>query len=187
MDALQAIVIGFWVFIPALVPNSAAVLFGGGLPVDLGRFWRGKRVLGEGKTWRGLIGGVSFGASIGLLQLLLAYNYDRWGFDVFGPFPESMLLVFALALGALLGDLCGAFIKRRLGMERGAKAAGLDQYDFVLGSLLLALLISPGWFGTIFLQGDGIISLLTILVIVPVLHRTVNIIGHRLGLKKEPW
>ncbi|HTY46053.1 MAG TPA: CDP-archaeol synthase, partial [Methanomassiliicoccales archaeon] len=32
--------------LPALIPNSAAVLFGGGTPIDFGRVWHGKRVFG---------------------------------------------------------------------------------------------------------------------------------------------
>ena len=44
------LLVGVWVFVPALLPNSAAVVFGGGTPVDFGRSWRGKRILGDGKT-----------------------------------------------------------------------------------------------------------------------------------------
>src|SRR3972149_4153462 len=55
------------------------------------------------------------------------------------PGPSAIL-----ALGALLGDLAGAFVKRRMGKPRGAKAPGLDQYDFVAVGLLLSLLV-PAW------------------------------------------
>ena len=55
--------------IPALLPNSAAVLFGGGTPIDFGRSWRGARILGDGKTWRGLFGGVFAGVIIGIILI----------------------------------------------------------------------------------------------------------------------
>ncbi|MFC6754525.1 CDP-archaeol synthase, partial [Halorubrum tibetense] len=34
----------FWAMLPAYVPNNAAVLAGGGRPIDGGREWRGARV-----------------------------------------------------------------------------------------------------------------------------------------------
>jgi CDP-2,3-bis-(O-geranylgeranyl)-sn-glycerol synthase len=187
MDALASVAIGIWVFLPALVPNSAAVLFGGGEPVDFGRSWRGKRILGDGKTWRGLIGGTLTGVLVGLLQLLaadLAGSEDYFGF---GPMPGALGVVLVLALGALLGDMAGAFIKRRMGLQRGAKATGLDQYDFMAGAMLLSLLIYPSWFLATYVQGNGIFALLALIVLVPLVHRVVNIIGYRRGLKKEPW
>jgi len=186
-EVLLLIFLGFWLMLPAFLPNSAAVLFGGGLPMDLGRSWRGRRLLGDGKTWRGFVGGVCAGTSIGLLQLFLAYPFDSedlWGF---GPVPGSMLVVFVLALGSLLGDLVSAFIKRRLGLERGAKAPILDQYNFIAGAMLLSLVIVPDWFLGAFVEGEHVISLIAVLVITPILHRGVNIIGYRKGLKKVPW
>lgn len=190
MDVLGFIILvllGFWLMLPAYVPNSAAVLFGGGTPVDLGRSWKGNRLLGDGKTWRGLVGGVAAGTGIGLMQLYIAYPFDSVDFFGFGQFPEAMLVVFILALGSLLGDLAGAFIKRRLGLDRGAKAPVLDQYNFIAGAWLLSLLVVPDWFMANFIEGEHIISLLAVLIITPLLHRGVNIIGYKRGLKKVPW
>ena len=83
--------------------------------------------------------------------------------------------------------MCGAFIKRRLGMERGQKAPVLDQYDFVAGAMLVTCLFFPDWLISTYVTGTGLISLVTVLIIVPVLHRSVNIIGFKMGKKKEPW
>ena len=48
----------FWIMLPAYLPNPVAAIFGGGTPIDLGKnFSDGKRVLGDGKTYRGLIFG----------------------------------------------------------------------------------------------------------------------------------
>jgi len=187
MDVLTAVLSGIWVFIPALVPNSAAVLFGGGTPIDFGKSWKAKRILGDGKTWGGLAGGVGSGVLIGCLQLLLALPFDPSNYFGFGPWPSSLGIIFTLALGSLLGDMAGAFIKRRLGLQRGAKATGLDQYDFVAGAMLLTLAIFPSWFLDTYVMGWGIIALIVIIILVPVIHRLVNIIGYKRGLKKEPW
>jgi CDP-2,3-bis-(O-geranylgeranyl)-sn-glycerol synthase len=178
---------GLWLFLPALIPNSAAVVFGGGTPLDFGRSWNGKRILGDGKTWRGLLGGVLTGGLVGMVQLFVAAQVDPAGFLGFGPFPSCVALVFALALGSLLGDAGGAFVKRRLGMQRGAKVVGLDQYDFVIGALVLSLILFPSWFLQAFIDGEAIIALVVLLIVVPLLHRAVNVVGYRAGLKKEPW
>ncbi len=187
MDLLLLIASGLWVIVPALVPNPGAVIFGGGRPVDLGREWKGARILGDGKTWNGLIGGISFGILIGSLQILGESNYELPGFIGLGPMPTALVAVATLAIGSLLGDMGGAFIKRRRGMSRGQKAPVLDQYDSIAGALLLTLLVLPDWTMHTFVQGEAWISLVTVIVATPLLHRSVNIIGYKAGLKREPW
>ncbi|MDD1771124.1 MAG: CDP-2,3-bis-(O-geranylgeranyl)-sn-glycerol synthase [Methanomassiliicoccales archaeon] len=194
MDALLAAGIGMWIMLPALIPNSAAVLTGGGTPVDFGRSWRGNRILGDGKTWRGFLGGAAFGTLAGMVQLLAAQIYpaEIWFPSAplnygFGPMPAAMGVVVALAVGALLGDMGGAFIKRRMGYARGQKAVLLDMYDFVLGALFLTLVFFPDWFLHAFVYDLGLVSLITVLIAVPLIHRVFNIIGYKAGLKKEPW
>jgi CDP-2,3-bis-(O-geranylgeranyl)-sn-glycerol synthase len=187
MDLILAALSGLILFLPALLPNSAAVLFGGGTPVDFGRTWRGKRILGDGKTWRGLVGGVAAGTGFGLLMLIAFQFLDGSDYWSYGPFPRSVAVVFTLALGSLLGDMTGAFIKRRLGMERGQKAPVLDQYDFLVGAMVLTALFNADWVAAHYITGEAIAGLITLLIFVPVLHRTVNIVGYKIGKKKEPW
>jgi CDP-2,3-bis-(O-geranylgeranyl)-sn-glycerol synthase len=188
MDAIIVALSGFWLMLPAFVPNSAAVLFGGGRPIDFNRSWHGKRILGDGKTWTGLIGGISAGVAVGILQMMIGYFAgDKNGLWGFGSLPSAFGIIIAFAVGSLLGDLCGAFIKRRLGLQRGAKAPVLDQYNFIAGALIAIILFFPAWFMSSFVDGASILALLTILIVTPILHRAVNIYGHRLGLKKEPW
>jgi CDP-2,3-bis-(O-geranylgeranyl)-sn-glycerol synthase len=194
MDALLAAGIGLWIMLPAMIPNSAAVLFGGGTPIDFGKSWKGNRILGDGKTWTGFLGGAALGTLVGMIQLLIAQIWpaEIWFTSAptnygFGPMPAAMGVVVALAVGALLGDMAGAFIKRRLGLPRGAKVALLDMYDFVLGALVLTLIFFPSWFLNAFVYDLGLVSLMTVLIAVPLIHRVFNIIGYKAGLKKEPW
>lgn len=187
MDYLTAALSGLVLFLPALLPNSAAVLFGGGTPVDFDRTWRGKRLLGDGKTWRGLFGGIGTGILVGLVLIALGALLGSPALLDYGPFPQSVGVVACLAAGSLLGDMVGAFVKRRLGLRRGQKAPVLDQYDFMAGALLLTLLFFPSWVMAHYVEGEAIAGLLTLLVFVPLLHRAVNIIGYRMGKKKEPW
>ncbi len=174
--ALEAIPQALWFFLPAFVANPTAVVFGGGTPMDFGRTLRdGERLFGDGKTWRlGLLLSVPFN--------LVAPN-SSWSFGSYGvAFAASAVLAF----GALLGDLVGAFLKRRMHKARGAKAPVLDQYDFVVGALLLSLAI-PWWSVVRLFSGDALLGLLAIILITPALHRAVNVIGYRIGQKREPW
>ena len=181
------LLVGVWVFVPALLPNSAAVVFGGGTPVDFGRSWRGKRILGDGKTWRGFFGGAFSGIVLGFIMIgtaWLAGSPDLWGY---GTVADGIGIVACLAVGSLLGDMLGSFLKRRLGIERGMKAPILDQYDFVIGAFLVVTVFYPQWVWSTYVEGWHIAALVLLLALVWFLHRGVNIIGYRLGLKNEPW
>jgi CDP-2,3-bis-(O-geranylgeranyl)-sn-glycerol synthase len=185
--ALDAVPQALWFFLPAYAANPMAVVFGGGPPVDLGRTMRdGERVFGDGKTWRGLVGGVASGAVLGLLLSSLADLAAPGSGWSYGPPAVAFGMSALLALGALLGDLAGAFVKRRMHKPRGAKAFGLDQYDFVAGALGIAALV-PAWSLARLFAGDALLGLLAIILITPGLHRVVNIVGFRLGRKREPW
>ncbi|MFC6728824.1 CDP-archaeol synthase, partial [Natronoarchaeum mannanilyticum] len=46
MSVIEAVIVAVWAMLPAYVPNNAAVLAGGGRPIDGGRTWGGRRVLG---------------------------------------------------------------------------------------------------------------------------------------------
>ena len=95
-----------------------------------------------------------------------------------GILQQNWLLGFLLGAGAIFGDaVFGAFVKRRFGLPRGAPAPLLDQLDFVVGALLAASFVVS-------------ISLTTVLVLViftPLAHLAVNMIGYKVGLKREPW
>lgn len=186
-SAIKIIFIGLLLFLPAMLPNSAAVVFGGRTKIDFGRSWRGKRIFGDGKSWRGLFGGAFSGILLGLILIGIFHILDpseHWGY---GSLWQAIGIVVTLAFGAVLGDLCGAFIKRRLGLERGQKAPILDQYDFVAGAFLVTALFYPQWIYGTYIEGWNILALIFLLVIMFGIHRIVNIIGYKAGLKKEPW
>ncbi len=84
---------------------------------------------------------------------------------------------FMIALGAVLGDLLGAFVKRRLNVEPGKAFPILDQLDFILGSVVL---------GYAFFQ-VGLISILLVVVVTPPIHLATNYGAYRLGIKKTRW
>ncbi len=91
--------------------------------------------------------------------------------------PRLATAGFMIALGAVLGDLLGAFVKRRLNVEPGKAFPVLDQLDFILGSVVL---------GYPFFQ-VGLISILQVVVVTPPIHLATNYGAYRLGIKKTRW
>jgi len=181
MSAIGIVATALWAMLPAYVPNNAAVLAGGGRPIDGGRTWSGRRVLGDGKTWRGTIFGTLTGVAlaIGLTELQPTAS-DALGVTL----PEFPLgAAVGLAFGAMVGDIAASFLKRRTGRERGAVFPVVDQLDFVAGALLCALLLAPDWFLATF----TLPVLAVVLVATPILHVLTNGIAYLLGLKNEPW
>ena len=165
--------------LPAYLPNPIAALCGGGAPIDAGKLYKdGRRYFGDGKTWRGLIVGILAGVLIGLVQIWASATFSL------GMLPQQTLLsVTLLAIGALVGDLVKSFFKRRLGKERGSKWPVADQYDLVAGAFLLLLVFDPAW---LFSQVT-LAAFICILIITPILHRAVNIIGFLVKVKEVPW
>ncbi len=149
---------------PAYCANATPVLAGGGLTMDFGKnFYDGKRVFGSNKTFRGFFFGLTIGILVGFVELFL--------FD----FP--LLFVLLPPLGALLGDLTGAFIKRRLGISPGHLLPVVDQIDFVIGALFFSIPLS-----IIYWELAVVVILIT-----PPIHLLTNLIAYKLGLKKHPW
>jgi len=170
-----------WFILPAFAANGLAPLMGlrkGLHPIDGGRSFRGRRVLGEGKSWEGLFFGAFVGAAIASVEML-SFPFLPWGMSEIPLTIVAMspLLGFALGMGAMLGDAAGSFIKRRLKKERGAPVPLLDQLDFLAGSLILA-----SAFVQIKLEWVVLLAVVT-----PAVHLVSNVAGFRLGVKKTPW
>ncbi|MCL5788615.1 MAG: CDP-2,3-bis-(O-geranylgeranyl)-sn-glycerol synthase [Candidatus Marsarchaeota archaeon] len=177
-------ILGYTLFymLPALVANASPVLLGPGHPVDFGRVMGdGRRVFGDGKTFEGLVLGLSAGVFIGVSEATF------WAPQAFAVYAA------ALSAGALLGDLAGAFVKRRLGLRRGAPAPLLDQLDFVLGAYLVSAAASAASgsgfrvFGDVLPLSTQLDVVLTSLYLVPLLHLATNAAAFRLKLKPNPW
>ena len=63
---LECIFVVLLIMSPAYLANTFAVLTGGKYPIDKGKLHSdGNRILGDGKTWSGLIGGTIGGIIVG--------------------------------------------------------------------------------------------------------------------------
>jgi len=173
---IEIITTAIWLMMPAYVPNTCAALVGGDTAIDFGKTFRdGKRILGDGKTYRGFVLGVLSGIIIGMAQNFVAP-------DIGCPIFATSALI-CLPLGAMIGDLVKSFLKRRVGFKQGAPLPLIDQLDLVLGAWALTYVFSHEWFVTNFTLWVIVI----VLIITPVLHKIVNIIGYKLGKKDVPW
>lgn len=149
---------------PAYCANAAPVLAGGGVKMDFGKnFSDGKRIFGNNKTFRGFFFGLAIGVLVGLME---CYTFG---------FP--LLFCILPPLGALLGDLAGAFFKRRLGIAPGGLLPVVDQIDFVIGAIVFSLpLAMVSWELAV-----------TVLLITPPIHLSTNFVAYKLKLKRNPW
>ena len=181
--------------IPIYVANASAVIVGGGTPIDFGKTLRdGRRILGDGKTWRGLLAGTFLGmtAGFGLVvaaKYLNTSEYAFLGVTDFEGFPMMFLILFSLCFGALVGDIIESFFKRRIGKDRGQDWIPFDQLDFLVGALLFSLMISELLFLLRMTNDQWFFSNITIwhifilIIITPFIHITANFLFRKIKHK----
>ncbi len=172
MSIFKEIFYALYFIFPAYCANASPVIFGGGKPIDCEKkFFDGKPIFGSHKTYRGFISGLLIGTFVGWVQ------------ETFAPsagLPQgSTLLGFTLSIGALLGDLVGSFIKRRLNLKPGVPLPVIDQISFVVFALLLALVVEPNLFPPL--------RIILVIALTGPIHILVNFIAYLLHLKDEPW
>ncbi len=177
---VETVVVAVWVMLPAYIPNNVAVLAGGGRPIDDGRTLSdGKRILGNGKTWRG----TAVGTVAGVLVALGLNQLHRFVGESVAAAPFPIAAAVSLAFGAMLGDILASFLKRRTGRDQGTAFPGVDQLDFVVVSLTLTAIVATGWF----LETFSLPVLVVVFVLTPLLHVSTNAIAYAFGLKDAPW
>jgi CDP-2,3-bis-(O-geranylgeranyl)-sn-glycerol synthase len=164
MDIATLIVEALKFIFPAYCANAVPVIAGGGCPMDFGKnFFDGKPVFGKNKTFRGFFFGLAVGVFVGLVEWM-----------VFGyPFLFSVLS----PLGALFGDLAGAFLKRRLGIAPGGLLPIVDQVDFAVGAILFSLPLAIIYWELA----------VAVIIITPPIHLLTNFLAYKSKLKENPW
>ena len=180
MSPLYEVAFALWFILPAYAANAFPVIFGGGLPIDLGRkFFDGKPVFGSHKTFRGFFAGLIAGVLVSVAQTFVLQFEVASDFARLLPFQFNVLTGFMISLGALFGDLVHSFVKRRIGLVEGAPLLLADQLDFVVGAVLFALLFSG--------SPPPLLTVLIVFVITLPLHLLTNFIAYLLGVKKTPY
>ncbi|MEM2236917.1 MAG: CDP-2,3-bis-(O-geranylgeranyl)-sn-glycerol synthase [Candidatus Caldarchaeum sp.] len=170
---LQTFLQGLAYIFPAYVSNATPVVVSKMLkklhPIDGGHvFFDGRRIFGDGKTVEGFVSGTAVGFVAGFL---ISY---------FIPWLLSVSEAFLLAVGALLGDIAGAFIKRRAGLRTGSPAPLLDQLGFLAAALALVHFTVglPGWLDAL--------TVMALLALTFFMHMATNAAAYFLRLK-DRW
>jgi CDP-2,3-bis-(O-geranylgeranyl)-sn-glycerol synthase len=165
MDIIQLIIEALKFIFPAYCANAIPVLTGGGLSMDFGKTLPdGWPVFGRNKTFRGFLAGLVIGTVAGLAESYLFHYAISFGFLV--------------SLGALMGDLTGAFVKRRLRIPPGGLLPVVDQIDFIIGAILFSLLLPMPRSWELYVAA---------LIITPPVHLLTNYAAYKLKLKTNPW
>jgi hypothetical protein len=154
-------------------------------PLDGGRSWRGRRLLGDNKTWRGVLLMPLLSTLVALLQ---GAALQRWALDatlaplpyvdvgraVVSQLPADLAAVLGygvsgliFGLGYVLGELPNSFVKRRLDVAPGGAVQGrlrwlfqiVDQGDsIVCGFVAGVLVLDLAW--PVALVGTPVLCLL---------------------------
>jgi CDP-2,3-bis-(O-geranylgeranyl)-sn-glycerol synthase len=152
--------------LPAYVANAIPVVLGGGLSFD---DILKLKIFGKNKTVRGFISGLVFGSMVSMLLMLVLPMHMRFQYLLFGVFSS---------LGAMIGDLSGSLLKRKIGISEG-KQFFLDQVLFIAVALLLGYSFIP--------EVYTVMMVVAILVVTFFMHIVFNIIANRIGVKNVPW
>ena len=202
-----------WLYLPGYLANTAAMLGGKWIPdltgieprpIDGGRTLSdGYRVLGDGKTWNGLLGAVVGAGLLCMLTHALGENHlvengifldpllwagpDDW-FWIGGEWGAAFIVGAFLGFGRMVGDCTGSFIKRRLGKKReGDESSEAPLLDTVLFAIAIFIAAFVLFDGQVITHPDLIEEIIFLLIVTPIIHRAFNIFGYKVGLKEVPY
>ena len=205
LDALIVFGFAFFILLPSFFTNAAMVLTGKikgipRFPIDGGRMHKdGERILGDGKSWNGFIGGwiVGFTVSVAISWWIFARIYEADQYQLLSFFTQDSIRSFIssvydleglhlgiyllsqglIALGSPVGDMMGSYVKRRRHIGRGSVFLFVDQNDFIILSALVSLFFFPfTWY-----------YWLVVLTLTPLLTAFSNWIGYLMYKKDVPW
>lgn len=147
-------------------------------PVDLGKKYRGKRIAGNNKTYRGFLSAILLSIVMvvlqreiylsGLLKSISVLDYNSIDYLTFG---------FLMGFGAMFGDLVKSILKRRLDKGPGESWKPFDQIDFVIGAVVIT--------SVIYVPPLSIIA--GMLIFVPILKVIVDNFGVYLKVYDKRW
>jgi hypothetical protein len=109
--------------------------------LDMGLFWRGRRVFGNHKTVRGLL-------LVPLMTMMVVFFFAQFFKEHWGDLVQQAGLA---AAGYMLAELPNSFLKRQLQVNEGESPSGMlriftsliDHTDSIIGAVVAIALFSP--------------------------------------------
>lgn len=158
------------------------------MPIDGGRSWRGRRIFGDNKTWRGFAVMVP---ATGLAFLLVSQVVERFfgGVEAAGLWRleswQYLLLGLWTGFFFMACELPNSFLKRQLGVAPGGTPARpwakvltfvFDRFDSLIGLLgSAAVFVATPWqLWVILLVGGSFV------------HWLFSVLLYAFGVKKRP-
>lgn len=182
---LQDMLFVAWFFLPAGLANVAPI-FASKLPylktltfpLDGYATFRGKRLLGDHKTIRGLGSGILVGIVIASLQVYFSTSVAQVRAFVLIDYAAINPVIFGTlsAVGALAGDALKSFFKRQLDISPGRSWLPFDQIDYVVGGIVF----------TAFYIHLSLFHYLLLFLVWSLLHPIATFMGYLLKLKDSP-
>jgi CDP-2,3-bis-(O-geranylgeranyl)-sn-glycerol synthase len=147
-------------------------------PIDGGRSYRGYRITGDHKTYRGYVVAIITGVFFGFIQYLLSSFsfFQNISIIDYSNLSLALLVGGMLSLGAMVGDTVKSFFKRQMNVAPGKSWFPFDQIDFILGAFLFVLPV---------VSIEAVYFLMSLAVFF-LAHIIANVIGHILGMN-ESW
>ena len=158
-------------------------------PIDFGKnFADGKRLFGDNKTWKGMLGYILFNTFFAVLWGFVCQGGVLKDLNFFYQYHENTI-PFNLLIGVLLGlgysifELPNSFLKRRLDITPGKSISGfwkvffvfLDQADSVFGVALVVWFFYP----------LGILLYLLYVLVGAATHLILNMMLYFMHLRKN--
>jgi hypothetical protein len=188
--AVTSVLQAFYLFVPLLVASAlSGLVLKHDLwrrlrrPIDHGTTWRGHRLFGDSKTWRGVVVAV-IGCLIGVaLQCaLVATRVDSLSLlDYSGR--GAVWVGAAMGAGAMVGELPNSFAKRQLGIAPGKTTKGplsivfyvWDQVDLLIGAWpAISFWVAP--------DAEVVVASFALALVI---HPTISLIGFAAGARKS--
>lgn len=166
-------------FLPAYIANMSPVFVKKinflNYPVDLNKVWKGKRILGDHKTYRGFFFGTIIGALFFELQVIFYNNGFFQNLALIDYRNAPIYLGLVIAFSALFGDSVKSFFKRRFNIRPGKPWVPFDQLDF----MVFAVICTLPW------SGLSLIEAFLVMLVIFFLTLIVQYIGYLLKLKDD--
>lgn len=152
-------------------------------PIDNRKTFRGKRIFGENKTYRGVVM-TAIGTALGFAVQSFLHRYEVFRQVELIDYSIVKVILLGLIIGtaAMLSELVNSFIKRQIDIAPGATANGIfslffyifDQIDYLIGVLIVLAFYVEITFQRVIFS----------IVFLFFSHQIISFLGYWLGMRK---